>query len=196
MAFDPAYPPTNAEIESAPLRSQLNGLKALIDAIVTITAAQVDGVTSLPPTDPATVSWTLTGATLHLTFGIPKGEMGPPGPPFANALIDSVTTVGPADPAAAGVTFDGTNLRFSFAIPRGIDGNPGATGGDGPQGIQGIQGPPGEVTTAALAAAIAGTSSNTNTVNTLVLGAPASYDQGQQQDLIEKVNELIVTLRR
>ena len=31
--FDPTYPPTNALIESAPLRSQFNGLKDLIDAI-------------------------------------------------------------------------------------------------------------------------------------------------------------------
>ncbi len=33
MAFDPTYPPTNAEIESAPLRAQFNGLKDLIDAL-------------------------------------------------------------------------------------------------------------------------------------------------------------------
>ena len=31
--FDPTYPPLNAEIESAPLRSQFNSLKALIDAV-------------------------------------------------------------------------------------------------------------------------------------------------------------------
>lgn len=31
--FDPTYPATNALIESAPLRAQLNGLKDLIDAI-------------------------------------------------------------------------------------------------------------------------------------------------------------------
>ena len=33
MPFDPNYPPTNALIESAPLRGQFNGLKDLIDAI-------------------------------------------------------------------------------------------------------------------------------------------------------------------
>ena len=31
--FDPTYPPTNALIESAPLRGQFNSLKALIDAL-------------------------------------------------------------------------------------------------------------------------------------------------------------------
>ena len=33
--FDPTYPPTNALIESAPLRGQFNGLKDLIDALPT-----------------------------------------------------------------------------------------------------------------------------------------------------------------
>jgi hypothetical protein len=33
--FDPTYPPTNALIESAPLRGQFNSLKALIDVLPT-----------------------------------------------------------------------------------------------------------------------------------------------------------------
>lgn len=33
MPYDPNYPPTNAEIESAPLRSQFQGLRELIDSI-------------------------------------------------------------------------------------------------------------------------------------------------------------------
>ena len=33
--FDPTYPPTNALIESAPLRGQFNSLKDLIDALPT-----------------------------------------------------------------------------------------------------------------------------------------------------------------
>ena len=32
MAFDPNWPPTNAEVESAPFRNQFNSLKALNDA--------------------------------------------------------------------------------------------------------------------------------------------------------------------
>jgi hypothetical protein len=32
MAYDPNWPPTNAELESAPFREQFQGLKALIDA--------------------------------------------------------------------------------------------------------------------------------------------------------------------
>jgi hypothetical protein len=78
--FDPNYPPTNALIESAPMRDQFNSLKALIDAIVTVTAAQVDGVTTLPPSEPATVSVSVTGSTLHFTFSIPQGYSGAEGP--------------------------------------------------------------------------------------------------------------------
>ena len=78
--FDPAYPPTNALIESAPLRNQFNSLKALLDAIVTVTSAQVDGVTTLAAGDPATVSVSVTGSTLHFTFSIPQGYSGAEGP--------------------------------------------------------------------------------------------------------------------
>ena len=78
--FDPTYPPTNAEIESAPLRAQFNGLKDLIDAIATISTAVVDEVTTLPPGDPATVSLNVVANTLHFTFGIPQGPTGADGP--------------------------------------------------------------------------------------------------------------------
>ena len=78
--FDPTYPPTNALIESAPLRGQFNSLKALIDAIATISTAVVDGVTTLPPGDPATVSLNVVANTMHFTFGIPQGHTGAEGP--------------------------------------------------------------------------------------------------------------------
>ena len=35
MAFDPTWPPQNAEVDSAPFRNQFNSLKALIDAQAT-----------------------------------------------------------------------------------------------------------------------------------------------------------------
>ena len=89
--FDPNYPPLNAEIESAPLRSQFTSLKALIDALTSINAAQVDGVNTLNPGDPAAVTLTLSASTLHFLFGIPRGLEGvagtngvdgAPGPPL------------------------------------------------------------------------------------------------------------------
>jgi hypothetical protein len=79
--FDPTYPPANAELLSAPMRNQFNALKALIDAIQTLTAAQVDGVTTLPPGDPAAASVTVIGTTLHFTFQLPQGAAGTQGPP-------------------------------------------------------------------------------------------------------------------
>ena len=91
MPFDPTYPPTNALIESAPLRAQFNGLKDLIDAIATLNAAVVDGVATLPPGDPATVSVSVTGNTLHFTFGIPQGDVGPQGQQGPQGLPGEVT---------------------------------------------------------------------------------------------------------
>lgn len=61
------------------MRGQLISLKALIDAILTITAAQVDGVNTLPPGNPANMSLNVIGNTLHFTFDIPQGEVGASG---------------------------------------------------------------------------------------------------------------------
>jgi hypothetical protein len=91
MPFDPTYPPTNALIESAPLRAQFNGLKDLIDAIATLNAAVVDGVNTLPPGDPAAVFLSLTGSTMHFTFGIPQGDVGPQGQQGPQGLPGEVT---------------------------------------------------------------------------------------------------------
>ena len=97
------------------MRSQLNSLKALLDAISAITQVQVDGVTTLSPDQPATASATLTGDAVHFTFAIPQGQAGEPGapggtggdgppgpqgPPFAQAVVDSVDTLPPGSPAS------------------------------------------------------------------------------------------------
>ncbi len=79
MPFDPTYPPTDAPLQSAPMRGQLNGLKDLIDAIQTLLAAQVDATNTLPPGDPAAVTVSVTGSTLHFSFDIPQGEAGAAG---------------------------------------------------------------------------------------------------------------------
>jgi len=140
--FDPALPQEGTPLDAAQMRSQFTSIKALIDAIDSITAAQVDGTSTLPAGTPATVNVSVVGSELRFTFGLPQGQegpIGPPGPPFANAVVDTVQTLNPGDPASAGVTFDGTNVRFSFAIPRGNDGGGGP---QGPQGNDGPQGPP------------------------------------------------------
>ena len=196
MPYDPSFPATRAELKSAAFRDQFQGLKALIDAITSVTVATVDTVNTLNPGDPATVSVSIIGSVLHLTFGIPRGVDGVPGPqgsPFAAAIVDGVTTVDPGNPATVTTFFDGNNVHFTFSIPRGA------------QGEQGIQGPPGEVTTAALNTAItnalttaAGNSSaNSNAVPTL--DTPFANDPPTLSDLESlrtKINELITALRR
>ncbi len=135
--FDPTLPQENTPADAAQMRAQLNGLKALIDAITTLTNAQIDATNTLPPGDPAQVTLTINGNTLHFTFDIPTGDPGPQG------------EQGPqGDTGPEG--------------PQGADGTPG-----GPPGPEGPQGPPGEVTLQQLDDAIATTSTNSNTVATL-----------------------------
>jgi len=79
-AFDPALPVDGALIIAQALRNQFNGLKALIDAIASVDAAQVDGTNTLPAGSPASVSVSVVGDTLHFTFSIPRGNDGQQGP--------------------------------------------------------------------------------------------------------------------
>ena len=174
------------------MRSQLTSLKALIDAILTLTAAQVDGTTTLNPGDPATAAVSVDGNTLRFTFGIPQGLQGeqgiqgfeggpgPQGPPFATAIVDGVATLDPGMSATVSVSFDGTNVHFTFGIPQGA------------QGIQGYQGPPGEVTTSQLDTAIATTSSNTNSIPTL----DTPFTDPDTETLRQAYNLLVQALRR
>ncbi|MFO1482356.1 MAG: hypothetical protein U1F71_03235 [Verrucomicrobiaceae bacterium] len=182
--FDPSYPPTNASLESAPMRAQFTGLKDLIDAVPAVTGAAVDDVTTLNPTEPAEATASFDGSTVHFTFAIPRGQEGASAAPITTFIIDAVNMLPPEDPPSAEATFDGGAVHLVFNLPRG------ATGADG------IQGPPGEVTNAALAAAIDGTSSNSNVVDTLPFTANGTYDVYQQEAIINKLNELISALRR
>jgi hypothetical protein len=79
MPFDPNLPANNSSGSSAQMRAQLTSLKALIDAVPTITSAQVDAVNTLPAGDPAAADASVTSGVLHLSFGIPEGQSGPPG---------------------------------------------------------------------------------------------------------------------
>jgi hypothetical protein len=145
--FDPNLPQEGTPLDAVQMRSQLNGLKAIMDAILTLTAAQVDGTNTLPPGSPANASVAVVGNTLHFTFELPEGQEGPmgqQGPPFAQAVVDAVNTVEPGTPAAVGVSFDGTNVRFTFDIPRGSDGMNGSDGAQGPPGNDGSDGAQGE----------------------------------------------------
>ncbi len=148
MPFDAAWPQNGQIIDADRFRGQFAGIIDLIGNGSGITAAQVDGTNTLPPSTPANASVSVVGNTLHFTFDLPQGQeglVGPAGPPFSTALVDSVTTLNPGDSATVGVSFDGTNVRFTFGIPRGNDGSQGSAGSngsDGGQGPQGAQGPP------------------------------------------------------
>ncbi len=184
--FDPTLPQENTLADAAQMRSQLNSLKALIDAALGINAAQVDGTSTLPPGSAATVSVTVTGNTLHFTIAIPQGqeglpgEVGPVGPPFANAVVDGVTTLDPAEAATVQTSFDGTSVHFEFGIPRGNDGSAGADGA------------PGEISQSQLDTAISGTSANTNGVATL----DDVFADPEMEALRQKLNETILNGRR
>lgn len=89
MAFDPALPANGAPLNSAEMRTQLTALKSLIDAITTLSGAQVDSTSTLPPGQSANVSVTVVGDTLHFTFAIPMGEPGPTGPQGSQGEVSS-----------------------------------------------------------------------------------------------------------
>ncbi len=126
----------------------------------------------------------------------PQGPAGIQGPPFSSAVVDGVTTLNPGEPASVQTSFDGANVRFTFGIPRGNDGAQGGQGGNGGDGAQGIQGPPGEVSNVQLSAAIAGTSNNTNGVSTLGLSVSDPPTQSELQQIVNKLDELILNGRR
>lgn len=195
MPFDPDLPADHSPNSAAQMRAQLTGLKSLIDAVPGVTSAVVDSVTTGAPGDPAAISMNVVGTELHFAFVLPRGDAGPQGPPFASVLVDSVTTINPGAMATVQASFDGAAVHLSFGIPQGNDGQPGATG---PMGLTG------EVSAADLNAALLSTSEallqvtsgNSNAVDMLTISPAPAYDTTQQQQLIDKINELITALRR
>ena len=121
----------------------------------------------------------------------------PTGAGITGAVVESVSTLPPGNSATATVSLVGGELRFTFALPEGATGPTGQQGNDGQQGATG---PPGEVTQTDLNNAVLNTlsqSSNiTNSVNTLAAVAPMDYDPLVLQQTIDKLNELILALRR
>ena len=207
MPFDPQWPQNGQLVDADRFREQFTSLKSLIDAIQGggITGVQVDGVNTLPPGDAATVGLSLDGSTLRFSFGLPQGAagshgsngndgaQGPPGLPFANAVVDAVNTVPAGSGASVNVVFDGSHVRFSFAIPQGNDGPMGPTG---PAGNDGAPGAPGEVSQAQLDNALAQTSNNSNAVGQMSISVDTNYNPSQMQAVFDKVDELILALRR
>jgi hypothetical protein len=159
MAFNSSLPVNNASVTATELRGQFNGLFDLIQTIPVgpagpagVTAAVVDSVATGNSGDNATATVGLAAQTLHLSFSIPRGDVGAQGatgatggvgatgatgavgPAFTSFVIDGVTTLDPAQAATVTAVFDGTNVKLAFGIPRGMQGV------EGPQGIIGATG--------------------------------------------------------
>jgi hypothetical protein len=99
-------------------------------------------------------------------------------PTITSAVVDAVNTLPPGDPAVVSASVIGDVLHLTFSLPMGQSG------------------PAGEVTLADMNAAIATTSSNSNAVATLGELAEGTYNQTQMQNVINKMDELILALRR
>jgi hypothetical protein len=196
MPYDPSLPLPNSPLESQVIRDQLQSLFVLIQNIASISAAQVDAVNTLPPGDPASVNLSVSGGTLHFTFGLPQGNTGPqgadgpqgsdgpPGPPFASAVVDGVTTLPPGSSAQVGVNFDGTNVRFTFGIPQGYDGATGPTG------------QPGEVSQTDLNNGLLNTLNQTSANTNNIITIDTTFADPDMEALRQKLNEMILNGRR
>jgi hypothetical protein len=88
MAFDPSLPQEGTEIDAVQMRSQLNGLKALIDAVPAgppgpegpaFSNVQIGSVITGMPGTGAAVSVNVNGSIVELSFTIPAGDAGPMG---------------------------------------------------------------------------------------------------------------------
>ncbi len=146
MPYDPNLPQENTLADAVQMRSQLNGLKDLIDSIpagppgqngsdgTSVTGAIIDGTNTLNPGDAAQVSVSWDGANVRFTFGIPRGQDGASPTPITSFIVDGVSTLNPGEAATVQTNFDGASVRFTFGIPRGSDGTNGSNGSDGSQG--------------------------------------------------------------
>ncbi len=108
----------------------------------------------------------------------PAGPAGPEGPPFVTIQVGSVITGMPGTGAAVSVNVNGSIVELSFTIPAGDTG------------------PMGEVSSAMLATEITGTARDPSTVSELSLAPGDPPTQNDFLQLVEKLNELIVALRR
>lgn len=168
--FDPNLPQENTPADAAQMRSQFNGLKALIDAI----PAGPEG-----PPGPQGVQGPAGPEGPQGPQGDPGGPPGPEGP------------MGPQGPAGP------EGPQGPQGDPGGP---PGPEGPMGPQGPAGPQGPPGEVTQTDLNNAVLDmlnqSSANSNGVGSIAMNVDPVYNPTQAQMVVDKLEELIQALRR
>jgi hypothetical protein len=104
MSYDPLYPADGILIRAVEMRTQFQGLKALIDAVPAgppgpagpegpaFSSVQIGSVTTGAPGTPAAASVNTFGNNVELSFTIPAGETG------------------------SGVSFDDMTNAIAFAI--------------------------------------------------------------------------------
>ena len=126
-------------------------------------------MSTLNPGEPATVSTSFYGNTVHFTFGIPRGADG------ANGT-------------------NGTDGAPGGQGPQGVPGMEGPQGPVGPQGPAGevTAGQLADGLASTLASADAGSSANSNVVGTM----DTPFADPDAEALRVKVNELLTAMRR
>ena len=92
MPYDPSLPAAGSPLQSQVIRDQFHGIKDLIDAVPTITAAQVDVVNTVGAGQSAAVSTSIAANVLHLSFDIPQGPQGPSGDVTNSAMATAIAT--------------------------------------------------------------------------------------------------------
>ena len=112
---------------------------------------------------------------------------------ISGVVVDAVNTLPAGSSASVEVSFDGSNVHFTFGIPQGSEG---MAGSPGPAGSDGAAGAPGEVSQAQLDNAMGQTSNNSNAVGQMSISVDTSYNPSQMQAVFDKVDELILALRR
>ena len=183
MSFNPLLPLDGSLMEAPEMRSQLNGLKTLID--------------NAPPGPPGPQGPQGTPGPQGAqgVQGNP-GPTGPQGAPFADAVVDGVNTLDPGEPASVTADLIGNDVHFTFGIPRGADGANGTDGAQGPQGDPGPQGPPGDVSAQQLSDAIATTARNPAAIGPFGGGFSDPPTQAEMQAFAAYVETLRAALLR
>lgn len=204
MPYDPDFPAANTLATSAQMRAQLNGLKALIDAIPAgpqgvpgppgndggtgpqgppFASIAIDQVVTLPPGSAASVAATLVGDVVHLTIQLPRGDAGPAGEVTLAQLDDAI---------AAAIAGHPTNEEVNVIVGAALGDRPTL-----PQVNDAIAAAVADrATTAALAGAVAETARNPSAVAPLTDAFSDPPTLADLEAVRAKLNELIAATQR
>ena len=89
-----------------------------------ISSGTVDGVSTLNPGEPATVAISFDGATMHFTFGIPRGAVGEQGIQGIAGLMGEVSYAALASEIATAVAGTSNNTNGVPTMDTPFDNDP------------------------------------------------------------------------